>query len=892
VTDVVARLTTALADHYQIERELGQGGMATVYLAHDVRHHRRVAIKVLRPELAAVIGAERFLREIEIAAQLSHPHILPLYDSGQVDGLLYYVMPHIEGESLRRRLDREKQLPIPEAVRLAQQVASALDYAHRQGILHRDIKPDNVLVHEGEALVADFGIALAVSAAGGERLTETGLSLGTPFYMSPEQATGDRELDARSDMYSLGCVLYEMLAGEPPYTGNTAQAVVAKLLTEHPRDMRILRDTVPAVLERAVAKALARLPADRYASAAEFAEALGRASQGGPAVSGSVAVSAPPTRERVPWRRRLRRVVTAPMIPWAVAAVALAGFAWAWLRPQPARDVYRFAVSTPDSFAVRADHNGTSLALSPDGLRLVYTGRGPGGRRVLLLRELGQLESRVLPGTEGAEGPFFSPDGVWIAFFADSKLKKIALAGGPALAIADAQNPRGGTWGPDGTIVFTPTSSSPLVRVSASGGVVDTLTTLASDSGETSHRYPSFLPSGRALVFTVQFGGRYRVAAASLEGGVVRPLVDEATTARYVSTGHLLYGSEAGALIAVPFDARRLVVTGSPVSLLEGLLVKPNLGAAEFTVSPAGTLAYLGAGSARGALTLVDRRGVGRVLTELVAVSSPRFSPDGRRIALTSLEQRTIDVRVYDIERGTLSRLSFNGNASYPEWTPDGQRVAFSWQPIGRGDRDLFWTPADGSGEPAPLVRAPFPQWEITFGADVRTMAIRQVEPATNRDIYAVAMDSARTLRPYVRTPFDERAPTLAPDGRWLAYVSNESGREEVYVRAFPDPAGRWQVSAGGGAEPRWARNGREIYYRSGDSLISVTVRTEPGFAVGTREVLFVRPFSVNSSHGEYDVHPDNRRFVMISGGTVTAGLVVALNWLEELKRRAPAGNR
>ena len=335
MTGPLDRLTANLADRYSIERELGRGGMATVYLAQDIRHGRRVAIKVLRPELAAVLGAERFLREIEIAARLSHPHILPLYDSGQADGLLYYVMPHIEGESLRDRLDREKQLPIDDALRLAQQVAAALDYAHRREIVHRDIKPENILLHEGHALVADFGIALAVRAAAGERLTETGLSLGTPYYMSPEQATGDRQIDARSDIYSLGCILYEMLAGEPPFSGPTAQAVVARILTEQPRDLRMLRPSVPAVVERVVAKSLARLPADRYVTAAKFAEALagtGAAPWNGPAPDRppSARAAARPLSDS---RSQPLRTQLVALAPWIVAVLAVGAAAWGWLRP-------------------------------------------------------------------------------------------------------------------------------------------------------------------------------------------------------------------------------------------------------------------------------------------------------------------------------------------------------------------------------------------------------------------------------------------------------------------------------------------------------------------------------------------------------------------------------
>ena len=370
LTDPLEHLRAAFADRYRIERELGRGGMATVYLAQDPKHNRRVAIKVLSPELAAALGAERFLREIEIAAGLSHPHILPLYDSGQVDGQLFYVMPHIEGESLRNRLDRERQLPIDDAVRLAQQVAAALDYAHRRDIVHRDIKPENILIHEGHALVADFGIALAVRAAGDERLTATGLSLGTPYYMSPEQAMGDRQIDARSDVYSLGCVLYEMLAGEPPFSGPTAQAVVARILTEQPRKLRSVRENVSVALEGVVAKALARLPADRYATAARFSEAMNRTETDPgssplmtPAASG--AIITPGADSRLPETRRFARTLKRSA-PWIVAVLALGLAGFAWLRPRLAQvGVHAGEISTEEFQRILAEDQAVVLDTRP-----------------------------------------------------------------------------------------------------------------------------------------------------------------------------------------------------------------------------------------------------------------------------------------------------------------------------------------------------------------------------------------------------------------------------------------------------------------------------------------------------------------------------------------------
>ncbi len=879
------RLWTALADRYAVERELGTGGMATVYLARDVKHDRLVAVKVLRPELAAVLGGERFLREIRIAANLSHPHILPLHDSGQADGFLYYVMPYIEGESLRQRLDREKQLSIEEALDITGQIASALDYAHRSGIVHRDIKPENVLLHEGEAMVADFGIALAVRAAGGERLTETGLSLGTPQYMSPEQATGDLPLDARSDVYSLASVLYEMLAGEPPYTGPTVQAILAKLVMEPARDLRAVRDTVPDAVATAVTKALAKLPADRFAGASQFAEALTSPSAAVALTEGRATSTGTPTEQarRQPRPRANRRVAAG----WLVASIAVIAAFWGWLRPTPEPKLARFVVALPSDQNMFALHAGTSVAVSPDGARFVYVGNC-GGERCLFVREIGELEARALPGTEDARGPFFSPDGRWIGFTAFNKLKRVALAGGPPLTIAEAPSLRGATWTVDDIIVFAPTTESALWRVPAAGGAAEPITQIDADEDEIAHHWPEALPGKKAVLFTI-----FRehldasIAVLSLETGELKPLLEGVTNARYAKTGHLLYSTAGGALLAVPFDLTRLQVTGPPVSILDDVAVRAVAGGAEFSVSDNGTLVYLSGTLGGSNLVLVDRQGFVQPLVEEVFVPlSPRFSPDGRRIALTTQEAGTQDVYTFDLSSRTFSRLTFEGSNFFPEWSPDGTRVLFSSVRTGTRGRDLLWKSADGVGEARPLLSLDGNQWEGALSPDGSWLVYREVAEETGRDILAVPLDDERNPRPLARTPSNERAIALSPNGRWLAYVSDESGNDEVYVRPVPKAGGRWMISSGGGQEPVWSHDGREIFYRSGSSLISVSVETEPAFTTGNREVLFERPLRSYTNRATYDIHPDGDRFVMVTSGEGSANLVIVLNWFEELRRR------
>jgi serine/threonine-protein kinase len=876
-----SRISGALSGHYRVEDEIGAGGMATVYLAEDLRHDRRVALKVLRPELAAVIGAERFLAEIKLTANLQHPHILPLFDSGEIESFLYYVMPYVEGESLRERLTREKQLPVDDAIRIASEVASALDYAHRHGVVHRDIKPENILLHDGRAVVADFGIALAASKASGARMTETGMSLGTPHYMSPEQAMGEREITARSDVYALGAVLYEMLTGDPPFTGSTAQAVVARVVTEAPRPMLPQRHTIPPHIEEAVLTALEKLPADRFATAAQFADALTR-----PGVATTVSRSAMAPRSAGPKRRHR----LAALAPWGLALLALAGAALsAWRRPAPsARQVVRFGIQLPrDAEPVGA--TGSTIAFSPDGSQVVYVGKAPSGQR-LYSRRMDVPDPAPIPGSEGASLPFFSSDRQTLGFVQGGKLVKVALAGGPVTAICNTPGEVfGATWTAGDTIVFG--SDSGLMDVPASGGVPRVIA--RPDSGGTFH-FPEALPGDRNVIFGAAVGGQLKLAVLDRRTGKVKRLPQNGGYPRYVTGGFLVISDPSGILSAVPFDAKRLEVTGPARPIADKLNANAD-GDINVGVSRSGDLAYQSAPTEGLRVLLVDRSGLTRNAgADSGYLYSPRFSPDGRRLSLlrgTTTTYANRDVWVFDMVQRTQSRVTFDTTAGWPIWSPDGNRIVYTKAVAGSADfqGQLYSVPADGSGSSEPLVKQPG-QWKATaFEPGGRGLVYSgRSSPGGKEEIWRVGLDSGGAPVKILASPFNNGAPSLSPDGRWLAYTADESGRDQVYVRSYPGAGGRWQVSLDGGTEPVWSPRGDEIFYRTGEAMMAASVRTKPTFEVMGRTTLFTHQYQAASFHDQdYGVSSDGKTFAVLEAIVgVRQAMVVTLNWFDQFRSR------
>jgi len=691
--------------------------------------------------------------------------------------------------------------------------------------------------------------------------------------MAPEQAMGEREVTPKADIYALGCVLYEMLSGEPPFTGPTAQAIVARVMTEQPRSLMLQRRTIPPHVEAAVQAALEKLPADRFASAAQFAEALGRADFALPVQR--------PTQTKV-GRARAGRI--AAVLPWAVVVVALGAAAWGWLgrpAPPPPNAVGRFSLQLPATAAL-GTAGGSIIAMSPDGSRIVYVGVGTSGNQ-LFLRGLDQLEPVPLAGTQGASNPFFSHDGQWVAFFAGGKLAKVPLAGGPALTVATAGGV-GGSWGPGDSIVFS--SDSGLMVVPAAGGAARVL--LRPDSGRAeAYMYPEYLPNGRALLFYTR-GSEDHLAALDLRTGAVKRFEQAGFNPHYVSSGHVILATRTGTLIAVPFDAARLEVTGSPVPVAEDVVVGGS-GAAKLGVSRDGDFAYQVGQAGVAELAMVDRSGAVRPLpAEPQAYVAPRLSPDGRRIAVQVAEAGSpnTDIWVYDIAQRTRTRLTFDKSGQRPIWTPDGRRVAYSRGPS--GNADLAWIPADGSGPAESLLTAPDDQGTGAFAPDGRTMAYRGgAGAASKRSLHILTLGGTPPSQPLLENQFDNHSPSLSPDAHWVAYVSDESGRPEVYVRPFPGPGGRWQVSLESGNEPRWSPAGNEIFYRAGNRMMAAAVRTRPTFAVGERQQLFDANFSALTIHTNYDVARDGRTFLMVRPTRETQGFVVVLNWFRHLGRGA-----
>jgi Tol biopolymer transport system component len=861
-------LGTTLADRYQIERQIGVGGMAVVYVARDVKHDRRVALKLLKPEIAAVLGVERFLSEIRVTAQLQHPNLLPLFDSGEAGGMLYYVMPYVEGESLRERLNREKQLRIDDALHVATAVASALEYAHGQGVIHRDLKPENILIQSGEPVVADFGIALAVSKAGGARVTQTGISLGTPQYMSPEQATGDRQIDGRADIYALGAVLYEMLTGEPPHAGSTVQAILARVIGERPQSIQAIRPAVPDHVVFAVDRALEKLPADRWATAREFGQAL---------------------QERTSLQARTARVAPRSQ-RWRVAALAALGVVlfgvpvWSWVHASQRgpRESVAFRLTTSADIAI-GNVDDLPVAISPDGRLIAYVGRAANVNQ-LFIRSMDEIGARPIDGTQGAGRPTFSPDGRSIAFVSNGRLKRVPVDGGPAIELSSVAMGVP-VWGPKGTIVIgmrrDETSPGQLAIIPATGGDVTPLTTIDSASGDLWHRWPVVLEDEVTILYTsLRQGGlqNARIAMASLRDGESRVLDLPGVRALGFFHDHLIYVDDRGTIRAAPMNLRLGRVKGPPIALIEGLLVGPN-GVTSAALSRSGTLAYM-SGSRKAQLVTVDKSGARQAAPlQPKDIHLPRISPDGRWLASVIRRDTGFDIWLYDFRTATPTRLTTSGSNLYPEWSTDSRTVFY----VGTRGPDtttaIYAIPIDGSARARVIVKDGH---YFTMHPDGRTIVYSAFPQPGEGQLWARTIGDTvdRLLATSIGGDFGFR---VSPDGRWLAYQSLESGTGHVYVRPYSGPGARVQISTTGGSEPRWSRDGQRLYYRDGQRFVAATLRFTPTPEVTARTPLFDDEFHVWWDVAAYDVTSDDK-FLLVRTIEESREVVVITNWRERIR--------
>ena len=872
---------------YEILSAVGAGGMGEVYKARDTRLDRTVAVKVLPARLSENAEfRQRFEREAKTISQLSHPHICTLHDVGNQDGVEYLVMEFLEGETLTERLAKEA-LPLEQVLRYGIEIADALEKAHRQGIVHRDLKPGNVMITKSGVKLVDFGLAkLAAPQSGGvlssfsvlptqagENLTAEGTILGTFQYMAPEQLEG-HEADARTDIFALGLVLYEMATGRKAFTGKSQASLIAAIIHTQPEAISSVQPMTPPALDRVVKTCLAKDPDDRFQTAHDVKLQLQWIVEGGSAVGLPAPVAA---------KRRSRERLAWTLVPVAALAAAATTTFVIRLRSEPPR-VVQSSLLPPEKSSFAFDAG--PMALSPDGRRVAFVATSSGAN-MLWVRPLSGVSAQPLAGTDGALYPFWSPDSRFLGFFANGKLKKIEASGGPPQTLADATSGRGGAWNRDGVILFAPASRDSIHRVSSAGGEASPVTKLDVAASEFSHRWPVFLPDGRRFLYLAQtnMGGYEKngIFTASLDGGERKLLFNANSNVVYAPPGHLLFYRER-TLLARPFDPKSLRFSEEAFPVAEDVQYFANFAHAVFSASDQGLLAYqTGRGGGQTQLTWLDRSGKPAGAVGAPGnLQNPQLSHDGRRVAVSVLEsQGTGDVWIYDLERNTPTRFTFDpANDGAPVWSRDDSRIVFSTSRKGPGD--LYLKDSAGTANEEPLLVSGAFKVPTDWSPDGRVLLFQANDPRAKTiwDLWTCSI-ADRKVTPFLQTPFNEVLGRFSPDGGWVAYTSNESGKEEVYVVPFPGPGGKWQVSTAGGRVPRWTRNGREIVYQApGDEIMAVEVSLAPTFQAGIPRALFKANLQ-RPPGWQFDVTPDGERFLvnLRPGEQVSDPVTLVQNW-------------
>ncbi len=899
---------------YEIVAPLGAGGMGEVFRARDTRLDRTVAIKILSPHLSDdPTLRQRFEREARAISSLNHPHICVLYDVGHQDGTDFLVMEYLEGETLSKRLDKGP-LPLAQVLKYGVEIADALDKAHRQNIVHRDLKPGNIMLTASGAKLLDFGLAkaapplaagatLTAAATRTTPVTQRGTVVGTFQYMSPEQVEG-RDVDARSDIFSFGSVLYEMVTGLRAFPGKSQLSVASAILEKDPEPISKLQPLAPPALDRTIRVCLAKDPEDRWQTARDLLLELKWISEGG----SQAGVPAPVASQRKV-RERLAWLAAAAL---AVAAVIAAAGWWRADRTSTvAAPLIRLDAELSPGTAIDR-FRGAFLALSADGTRIVVAESEPSGKWHLAARSLDQTQFAPLFGADRGRAPFFSVNGQWIAFFADGKLKKIPAQGGAPVTLCDIPGfPRGASWGDDGNIVVAfNDGATGLVRVPSGGGVPTALTQLSKEKGETAHGWPQVLPGSQAVLFTAYGTGSFddgEIVIVSLKTGERKTVYRGGFFGRYLSSGHLVFLRQ-NTLYAAPFDLKRLALTAAPQPVIEE--VNSNVrGGGDFDFSRNGTFVYVSSKgpSLKREIAWLDSKGQTKPLQEPPGnYESQRISPDGKRLAFElAAGPVQADIWVKDLERGTVSRLThLAGRSNVPLWTPDGRGIVF--HTAFHQASGIYWVRADGMGEPQLLMGANGkPSFPSSISPDGKRLAYTQYGTDIRLEIWTAPIegdsDHPRLGKPeaFLRTSFSEHYPVFSPDGRWLAYASNESGTEEVYVRAFPGQGGKLQISASGGSYPIWSRKEHKLFFLTPDWRIMVLDYAVNGgsFVPGKPEMWSPRSLVYVGGIYPYDIAPDGKRFAVVLDTAApeeeqrrTESVMVLLNFFDELRRKVPGG--
>ncbi len=877
---------------YEILSAVGAGGMGEVYKARDIRLERTVAVKVLPASLSENPAfRQRFEREAKAISQLSHPHICTVHDVGNEAGVEYLVMEFLEGETLANRIAKGP-LPPDQVLRYGIEIADALEKAHRHGVVHRDLKPGNVMLTKSGVKLVDFGLAKldlpapgSVAASLSDVLTQGDMGLsaqgtivGTLHYMAPEQLEGG-EADGRTDIFGLGLLLFEMTTGKKAFSGKSPASLMAAILHQHPEPLSSFQPTTPPALDRIVRTCLAKDPDDRFQTAHDVRLQLQWIAEGGSAVGLSQPVAS---------RRKSREKLAWALVPVAALAAAAATLLVIRLGSEPPRLV-RSSLLPPEKSIFAFDFG--PMALSPDGRRVAFVANSSGINR-LWVQPLSGVSAQPLAGTEGASNPFWSPDSRFLGFFANRKLNKIEASGGPPQSLADASLGRGGSWNRDGVILFVPNSREVVHRVSASGGSPSPVTKLDAGASEVSHRWPVFLPDGRRFLYLAQNGGgigeKNAIYAASLDGGERKLLFNANTNVAYTAPGHLLFYRER-TLLARPFDPKSLRFTNEAFPVAEDVKYFATFAQAVFAVSDHGLLAYQTGGSGgQTQLTWLDRAGKpAGTVGPPGRLTTPRLSRDGKRVAVRILDPQSVgDIWIYDLERNTPTRFTFDPSDEFgPLWSRDDSRVLFSAARKNPGD--IYQRDSAGTAKEEPLLSSNAFKMALDWSPDGRVLLLQVDDPRapTQMDLWTYSVADGKAT-PFLQTTANEILGRFSPDGRWIAYVSNESGKEEVYVVPFPGPGGKWQISTAGGRAPHWTRGGSEIVYQApGDEIMAVEVRAASTFQAGIPTALFkthLRP----PPGGQFDVTPDGERFLvnLRPADEISDPVTLVQNWAAERK--------